>query len=269
MAMSVVYSNSFGMVVSETRNGVESDYVQDTLGSTIGLLDVTGTLVDRWEYWPNGEVIGRYGTNPTPLTFLGAIGYFKDIIDKLFYVRARHLRTDLARWLTLDPLWPNESAFGYARSRPTSVTDPMGLSSYENVYGSPDKCVQLLDKCIDNAEAARTNCQASYLPDLQKLEEVCYTLPRNSLARQMCIADARSQYYEWIRACDDLYDEIVPSCSSIYAKCIERREEGIQSDYRRVLKRMRNRARSQSFVLPEAPFVMPEFCPVPVLVPVL
>jgi len=36
--------------VSETRNGVESDYVNDTLGSTIGLLNLAGSLTDRWEY---------------------------------------------------------------------------------------------------------------------------------------------------------------------------------------------------------------------------
>jgi hypothetical protein len=37
--MSVVYSNFCGMVVSETRSGVERDYMPDTLGSTAALLD--------------------------------------------------------------------------------------------------------------------------------------------------------------------------------------------------------------------------------------
>src|ERR1035438_149168 len=105
MTMSAVYSTFCGMVVSETRNGVESDYVCDTLGSTIGLMDSTGTLTDRWEYWPYGEVVSRTGTNATPLTFLGVIGYFQDVLSKLFYVRARHFRPDLGRWMTQDALW--------------------------------------------------------------------------------------------------------------------------------------------------------------------
>ena len=127
MAMSVVYSNFCGMVVSETRGGVESDYVHDTLGSTIGLMDNTGTLTDRWEYWPYGEVVSHTGSNPTPLTFLGVIGYFKDVLDKLYYVRARHLRTDLGRWLSSDPTWPSEPAFAYVNNSPTTLTDPSGL----------------------------------------------------------------------------------------------------------------------------------------------
>ena len=126
MTLAVVYSNFCGMVVSETRNGVESDYVCDAQGSTIGLLDASGAMTDRWEYWPYGEVITHTGSSVTPLTFLGVIGYFRDVLGKLQYVRARHLRTDLARWLTVDPLWPIQLAYGYARSSPATRTDPSG-----------------------------------------------------------------------------------------------------------------------------------------------
>ncbi len=55
------------------------------------------------------------------------IGYFKDILDKLFYVRARHLRVDLARWLTVDPLWPRQPGYVYASDSPASNADPSGL----------------------------------------------------------------------------------------------------------------------------------------------
>jgi RHS repeat-associated protein len=127
-ALSVIYSNFCGMVVSETRSGVESDYVSGTLGSTIGLMGSTGTLTDRWEYWPYGEVVSRTGTSATPLTFLGVLGYFQDVLSKLLYVSARHLRVDLARWLTLDPLWPAQKAFGYVANMPTEIADPSGLS---------------------------------------------------------------------------------------------------------------------------------------------
>ena len=116
------------MVVSETRNGDESDYVSDTLGSTIGILNSTGTMTDRWEYWPYGEILSRAGTSATPLTFLGVIGYFQDVFSRLTYVRARHLRVDLARWLTVDPLWPTESRYLYAANNPGLRTDPLGLS---------------------------------------------------------------------------------------------------------------------------------------------
>ena len=74
-------------------------------------------MTGRCEDWPYGEVVSRTGTNPTPLTFLGVIGYFQDVLSKMYYVRARHFRADLARWLTVDPLWPKEYAYAYMASR--------------------------------------------------------------------------------------------------------------------------------------------------------
>ena len=126
MAMSVVYSNAFGGVLAENRGGTVSIYVPDTQGSTIGLVSSSGVLTDRWVYWPYGEVASRTGTNVTPLTWLGTLGYFLDQVSKLFYVRARHLRSDLARWLTADPLWPTAPAYQYAYGRPTTAIDPSG-----------------------------------------------------------------------------------------------------------------------------------------------
>lgn len=149
MAMSVVYSNFCGMVVSETRGGVVSDYVSDPLGSTIGLMNSSGTMTDRWEYWPWGEVASRTGTSVTPLTFLGVLGYFKDVLDKLFYVRARHLRVDLARWLTSDPLWPSEAAYEYVENNPEVIADPSGLD-YCSDYST--------FVCVPNATSALVAC---------------------------------------------------------------------------------------------------------------
>ncbi len=129
MAMSVVYSIAFGGVFAENRGGVVSMYVPDTQGSTIGLVSSSGVLTDRWVYWPYGEVATRTGTNATPLTWLGTLGYYLDQVSKLFYVRARHLRADLARWLTVDPLWPGQPAFAYCEDAAVGCTDRSGLQS--------------------------------------------------------------------------------------------------------------------------------------------
>ena len=147
MTLSVVYSNFCGMVVSDTRNGVESDYVYDTLDSTIGLLNSAGTMTDRWEYWPYGEVISHTGSSVTPLTFLGVIGYFQDVASKLSYVRARHLRVDLARWLTIDPTWPSEPAYMYASNAPITFSDKWGtIGSGSSLDPNPGcvKCSTLI-----------------------------------------------------------------------------------------------------------------------------
>ena len=136
MAMSAVYTNFCGMIVSETRSGVERDYVPDTLGSTAALVDNTEAVTDRWEYWPYGEVSQRTGASATPFTFVGMLGYFKDLVDKLLYVRARHLRVDLARWLTSDPLTPRAAPYRYCEDSPPRYNDPSGLL-YELVIRVP------------------------------------------------------------------------------------------------------------------------------------
>jgi RHS repeat-associated protein len=74
------------------------------------------------------EVAARSGTSETDLTFVGMLGYVKVALDKLFYVRARHLRPDLARWITVDPNWPLLPSYGYVNQRPCRFSDPLGLS---------------------------------------------------------------------------------------------------------------------------------------------
>jgi hypothetical protein len=43
MAMSVTYTNFNGGIVSETRNGVHSDYLPNTNANTIGLMNAAHT----------------------------------------------------------------------------------------------------------------------------------------------------------------------------------------------------------------------------------
>lgn len=125
MAMAVVYTTFAGQIVSESRGGVVKEYLPDPLGSTIALA-TADAITDTWDYWPYGEVMTRTGSTPTPFTFVGVLGYFKDLLDKLFYVRARHYQPNYGRWLTVDPLWPRDYAYRYAGSCPAVFVDPSG-----------------------------------------------------------------------------------------------------------------------------------------------
>src|SRR5438105_979673 len=71
MAMKVVYTVVNGRVLSENRNGVKRDYVSDSLGSTVALIDNTQTITDRFTYWPYGERRTHTGTNVTALQYVG------------------------------------------------------------------------------------------------------------------------------------------------------------------------------------------------------
>jgi RHS repeat-associated protein len=122
----VSYLTIGGEIISETRSGVESDYVPDSLGSTIALLNSSQTITDTWTYWPYGELQSRSGTNSTPMQWVGTLGYHHDS-SLAQYVRSRRLRKDLARWLSADPLWPSEEAYVYVTSSPILLSDPTDL----------------------------------------------------------------------------------------------------------------------------------------------
>jgi hypothetical protein len=94
MTMSATYGTFLGQVVHEERGGVERVYVPDTLGSTHKLTDANGNVTDTFEFWPYGEERLRTGTTPTPLTYVGTLGYYEDSSGRM-YVRAR---TYLARY---------------------------------------------------------------------------------------------------------------------------------------------------------------------------
>ena len=132
--MTRTYTTLDGVILSERENGVTKTYVSDPQGSVIGVLDESGNELYSATYWPYGEIRTETGTRPA-FGFLGALGYMRDFIQ-LLYVRARYLRTDLGRWMTVDPLWPGEAAYGYADGRPSEQSDPLGLMPCRTTNGA-------------------------------------------------------------------------------------------------------------------------------------
>ena len=128
-AAAVTYTTFGGTIVHEARGGAHRDYMRDPLGSTVGLIDSTQTITDTFEYWPYGEIRTQTGSTGTPFTFVGTLGYFLDLASQFLYVRARYLVAALARWLTVDPLWPRELAYAYVSGGPTGYSDATGTTT--------------------------------------------------------------------------------------------------------------------------------------------
>jgi RHS repeat-associated protein len=127
MAMSVVYTTVNGQILSESRGGTVSHFVPDPLGSVVMVRDTSGNTVYEAEYDPYGNVQSETGTNPSSLGYVGTLGYIKDSAASM-YVRARYLLNNLGRWLTKDPLWPNEPGYVYSKASPTYLVDIFGLA---------------------------------------------------------------------------------------------------------------------------------------------
>lgn len=140
MATVATFTTIHGRLIHQVKDGNATKFISDTLGSVIAEYDVNGGGISyAAEYWPYGEVRSESGTSDTSFGFVGVLGYMKDFDDRL-YVRARYLRTRLARWQTVDPLWPRELAYSYVGGEAVRYVDPSGLT-ISFVLG----CIAMLD----------------------------------------------------------------------------------------------------------------------------
>lgn len=126
MAMSVTYTTIGGVIVHEALSGNrERELTADPLGSLVKIRTSVLGYSYSAEYWPYGEIQTQTGSNPTRWAFVGLLGYMRDLAT-MFYVRARYYRSAQTRWMTVDPLWPEELPYTYVRSSPLGHTDSSG-----------------------------------------------------------------------------------------------------------------------------------------------
>jgi len=173
MAMSVTYVTINGVLVEEGRSAIVTTYVPDTLGSVIKTIDEAGNVTSNVTYWPFGEVSTSDGNNPSPWRFCETWGYYAELNGRL-YVRARGLASDHCRWLSLDPVWPEEQPYAYVNNDPLDSLDFTGTRSFAcvpcasclselglNCYNEPDffQCIEdILSNSGDVGQACRLIC---------------------------------------------------------------------------------------------------------------
>lgn len=156
MAMSARVTNTVHGMVAEKRGGSRRLHRHDPLGSVIGLINDSATTTDTYTYWPYGTLQASTGSTQQPWKFVGKYGYYTDSATHT-YVRARKYRKDLGRWLTVDPLWPEERAYGYAWGNPQSHADMFGLGvQFKNCKGNEEKAFRE-QFCKDLGNAMRNN----------------------------------------------------------------------------------------------------------------
>jgi RHS repeat-associated protein len=122
------YISVGGRIISEVTDGVILDYVPDALGSIHSVIDQDANVLKTMRYKPYGEVLSRSGTvADRHYQWAGTYGYRATFApSSSHYVRARHYTATAGSWSTVDPLWPDESAYGYVNGRSTRSVDPTG-----------------------------------------------------------------------------------------------------------------------------------------------
>ncbi len=120
------YQNGLGIdnKLKLTSGGVSKYFLQDHLGSTVGLADSSGNLSSSASY----DSFGNSTNNLT--TRYQYTGREKDELTGLMYYRARWYDANLGRFISEDPIGfagGDVNLFGYVQNNPNLWKDPSGL----------------------------------------------------------------------------------------------------------------------------------------------
>ena len=125
------YVYGLGLIGQEAPDGSYRSYHFDHLGSTIALTSESGSVTDRFQYAPYGELIYRSGNTTTPFLFNGQYGVMTDESD-LYYMRARYYNPIAKRFLSPDTLVgqisnpQSQNRYVYCEGNPANYVDPTG-----------------------------------------------------------------------------------------------------------------------------------------------
>ncbi|HEV2474361.1 MAG TPA: RHS repeat-associated core domain-containing protein, partial [Chthonomonadales bacterium] len=122
------FPGMWGGLASQRRGTASSFYGFDSQQSSRVLVSVAGLVTDSYSYKAFGEELAAGSGTTNAMRYVGALGYYRDIVNRI-YVRARHLRADLGRWISRDPARATQSRsnrYWYVSNRPVRAFDPTG-----------------------------------------------------------------------------------------------------------------------------------------------
>ncbi|MES2793723.1 MAG: RHS repeat-associated core domain-containing protein [Planctomycetota bacterium] len=118
--------SQYGGIISQRRDSTEAFYFHDALGSTRYLADSSGSITDIYSYDGLGNPVSKSGNFVNPFYWVGRSGYYWDTELSSHYIRARTFQPDIARWLSIDPIYAS-NLYAYSNNSPTVEIDPSGL----------------------------------------------------------------------------------------------------------------------------------------------
>jgi len=96
-------------------------YVPDMQGHVRQVTDIDGDAIAEYQY----DAWGLIQLTAASAMAFGDWGYTWDGKPGRYYVQQRHLRADLGRWMSVDPV-ETEPPYAYVANRPTWAVDPSG-----------------------------------------------------------------------------------------------------------------------------------------------
>ncbi|MEQ1813485.1 MAG: RHS repeat-associated core domain-containing protein [Candidatus Nitrotoga sp.] len=144
-AVKAVYTNEpqqYGGVLSQRRGTTSHYHHHDALGSTRFLTDSSGNVTDTYLHDAWGNEVASTGSTVNPFKWVGKYGYYTDNSTGQVYVRARMYQPTVARWVSMDPIFPVGLLYTYCDQTPNSWLDPSGLFPSAS-YAQDDSLISL------------------------------------------------------------------------------------------------------------------------------
>src|SRR5687767_2235707 len=106
--------HSFGLIGRSVADGALTFFEFDGTGSTAGITDAVGEVVNRYAYAPFGNALLSTGGFSSPFEFVGQFGVQHDG-NGLQFMRSRYLNTAVGRFVQSDPLGIDGGDVNFAR----------------------------------------------------------------------------------------------------------------------------------------------------------
>jgi RHS repeat-associated protein len=119
----------YGNLISQSRQGADSFYLFNGLGSTIQLSNNIGEATDEFLFDSFGNTLFTTGSTSNAFRFVGRFGYYYDADPAKYQLRAREYDPGSARFMAGDPLGHGSwevNLYWYAANNPIASIDPSG-----------------------------------------------------------------------------------------------------------------------------------------------
>jgi RHS repeat-associated protein len=125
------YTYGLGLVSQVSSTGVAACYDFNNIGSTVGITNAAGKVINSYAYDPFGNSLAKSETVLNPFQFVGEYGVTTEG-NGLDFMRARFYDLNAGRFVQQDPLGiaAGLNFYAYVGNNSLSLTDPSGY--YDN-----------------------------------------------------------------------------------------------------------------------------------------